>query len=358
MGKRKWLIHKDDNEKLNKFLFEIKEDTKNLKNERHYKIFKNALYNANREKWTRAEKCYFPFCNNPAITDSHSISNKLMLNPIAENGHLISPRLNLFTEKIEVNNPIGIKKASVFPGFCREHENKFRFENEGEIKSESELQMHLFRSVCYHLHFLKAEKKKSILIRDYFSDLFLPLIDDFISCNPKLITSKTEVRSFLESEILGERKLRVRQRKADIKYTMKNWFYPNANYFGKKLPSSLFSQSIELKPLLKIALSAPYLLKGTPVDHENSPDFNFNIYINVFPNKGKSMIHLVSKKERKNELVELANSFEKSPGLGLNFIQRIMLFHTENWFMAPSIWNGLPLGIKEKLLNSMNNKSN
>lgn len=63
-------------------------------------------------------------CQPNSIINSHSISNKRILNKISDNGHVITYEVILKSGKLYFDfKEKGINNVSTFPGFCSEHDS-------------------------------------------------------------------------------------------------------------------------------------------------------------------------------------------------------------------------------------------
>jgi len=295
--------------------------------------------------------CYFQGCANKSVRKSHSISNRLMLEPIAENGRLMSPVLDGFTGSYKAEI-LGLKKATIFPGFCQEHENAFLFEKEGLIKTDLELQKHLFRTICYQLHFLKSELIKLELAESLFYDHFVPIFKEKIDRN-KLKSDKTELVRYFSSCMLPDYELKSKQLKSDIAFLTENWYGPHFESFGSGLPEGFYSEIIGCTVLNKIAVSCPVFFPNSPYDKNGMPDFRFEYFVMVFPNNGTTHIYLVCLSEQQEELVNLAELFERAGDRTTDYIFDLIKSKTENWFLAPSTWSKLTLDGQQYILKSL-----
>ena len=72
--------------------------------------------------WSRPGRCMYEGCTEKSIPRSHSIPMSASLKLIAEEGHVVTPRLG---ENGIYMDRIGIRDASTFPGFCARHESIF-----------------------------------------------------------------------------------------------------------------------------------------------------------------------------------------------------------------------------------------
>ncbi|MGR6018023.1 hypothetical protein ACT7CU_00890 [Bacillus paranthracis] len=69
--------------------------------------------------------CMFPNCNKESIKRSHTIQNASSLERMAKKGHVFQPVWEDFSSNYQMDK-IGVNNASVFTGFCKEHEEIFR----------------------------------------------------------------------------------------------------------------------------------------------------------------------------------------------------------------------------------------
>jgi hypothetical protein len=97
-------------------------------------------------------KCYFDNCNKHSI-GSHSISKNHNIKCISEDNCVMSfvPRRNADNKDLVLDR-VGIGKASVFPGFCKHHDDLFNRIDISGITTIKDVLLQSYRSVCFWLH--------------------------------------------------------------------------------------------------------------------------------------------------------------------------------------------------------------
>jgi hypothetical protein len=145
-------------------------------------------------------------CRNPAIA-SHSVQKSVTLSSIAEAGHVYQIFLDSFQrdDEVAVNfRKIGRSKASVFPGFCKRHDNDLfgPIENNDVNIGLREACLLVYRVVCMEL-FKKEHNIKlysNSVIRELGAKYGRPDVFD----------------GFLQGTVLGKRDLLIAKRNLEI----------------------------------------------------------------------------------------------------------------------------------------------
>ncbi|WP_430493547.1 hypothetical protein [Paenibacillus ottowii] len=108
--------------------------------------FDNSVENAVKKYLNNKQAyCMYPGCNMHAIS-SHTISKKISLNQISENGILFSPESKrMYPEKKYGIGEIGINDASTFKGFCKIHDEIFFSVDKNGIKSQKDVFLQVYR---------------------------------------------------------------------------------------------------------------------------------------------------------------------------------------------------------------------
>lgn len=122
------------------------------------KTYMDSITKRNKE-WTKSHTCMYPYCNKKSIKRSHSIQRATSLKLISEKGYVLTPTLIERPDKLEyIMQPIGIKDASTFPGFCEEHEKIFNsYEIDGIFKEDKDYKLQVFRAICREIAFKNNE---------------------------------------------------------------------------------------------------------------------------------------------------------------------------------------------------------
>ncbi len=346
-------MHEDDKKIIDLLLQTIWTDSTFLyENEQERLALVDQLNKERDKRWEKIGKCYFPQCSNNAVKNSHSLSDKMMIDPISEDRHVFGPKVNTFTGKYEMGE-ISVGKASTFPGFCQHHENKFTFEKVGEISNGKALQMQLFRSICRQLFFLKHERDIMSLYLEEVRKRLLTSVEKSLTFAPPLKTSIDELKGYIDSKRIGNYDLSVEQRDKDITYVTENWYKPNADGFGKLLSGNFYDELVVHTDLLPVVLSAPILFDDCPRDSKGTPDFDYVFYVNIFPNKGMTLVHMASLKQQKDRLEKLAASFEKDNRVLHAYIRKWTIDCCDHWYVSPNYWKGLDETVRKNIIQGL-----
>lgn len=148
-----------DTQSLLEMLDKLSESVNRIKNKSEsQKLTENANHEKRFQKF-RARKannsilCMIDGCECPAI-QSHTISEKCYLSNIAIDGHLLrfEPRDNKLERKL-VLRPVGIQNATVFKGYCSQHDNVIYTEIDNEpLKSIRGVFLQCLRAIDYSLY--------------------------------------------------------------------------------------------------------------------------------------------------------------------------------------------------------------
>jgi len=96
----------------------------------------------------RPRTCVYPGCADQSIPRSHTIQKAGPLSFIAEGSHIVAPGFASNSAGYTIVR-VGLNDASTFPGFCQRHEALFHeFETTGEIKTDRDIVLQVFRTIC------------------------------------------------------------------------------------------------------------------------------------------------------------------------------------------------------------------
>jgi len=85
---------------------------------------KKIISDLHRKMKNRRWPCFYPQCNSPSIK-SHSQPLSICLRKISEEGHVMERSSSIFPLREKQGwERIGIQKATIFPGFCKSHDNQ------------------------------------------------------------------------------------------------------------------------------------------------------------------------------------------------------------------------------------------
>lgn len=303
-----------------------------------------------RRRWSKPHDCSFLGCPRRSIVASHSLSRSMMLKPIASDRHVYGPEVDTFEGRYFVQR-VSVNEASVFPGFCEEHENAFTFEAGGQIVDLKDYQMQLFRSVCRHRFFIQHERDSLIRYIDEMDKLFHDRFARFLK-GVDLKGDVTTVRAYCHEELLGMLGLMRHQRTLDIEHTESVWYRPLGGMFGRPLGEGFSEALVECDEILPIVVSGPVLSFDCPRDDSGTPDFDYTTYVNLFPNGDRTVVHLAASSTREDDLRVLIEQFS-DPGTRDDVIKRWIVESSDHWYMSPNHWDGLGPRLQEELCSQL-----
>ena len=129
-----------------------------------YKIISDHYRKTKNKPWP----CFFPLCTNTSIK-SHSQSVSSSLKSIAEHGHLVerNPYLLPIREK-QGWQKVGIKRATIFPGFCQTHDD--RLFKQADSINEKNITAKAVAFLSYRTFAMEMRKKE--VYADYLKGFF------------------------------------------------------------------------------------------------------------------------------------------------------------------------------------------
>lgn len=320
---------------------------------------------AQKTGWKKTQRCSYPGCFRTSIRNSHTIP-KGTLAEIAEDGHVEYPRYSFTTSSIILKS-IGLNDASVFPGYCKTHEQAFgSFERTKSISRTSDLLLQVQRTASRELLRLKhnvsimkeyADKYEHVVterLTALFRERWAAEIKEYPTVSENLHiyqNSQHPLRQHVASiDLLQKRVLSFLEEKLNPLLRFEN---PSP----KRIESAMHLSELTLPMKLPIALSgtAEYPvqvgLKGK--------DTGF-YFLTVLPRQNSThLIFAAPKIFSKLVDYDLARFYDaKNPGTLADYVEYFLIAHTDHWFLTPSIIR--PDDTRSQiiqLLNKQNRKS-
>lgn len=322
--------------------------------ERTARMFSEYNYQQKIEKKRR--KCSCPDCENETVLNSHTIPKSCSLKNIQEDKKVLVPKHSVKTfnqDKMLIEmRPEGIiSEATVFPGFCKEHENFFAdYEISGEIIDDIHYAKQCFRGLCKDIFLCETgkqhlekelkefKKERNEKVKEYLNT------KECFSGNNKITKLDVEVMDRYTSNLC-----RLIER-MDSKLIKLNP-YRNKLYQISKKESSFEQEGLRycsfmIDETLPVALSGYTLINL----HENG-DLSF-FYMNIVPLHNKSIIYFVIENRDYEKLSpwleRLSNQF-----FLLDAIEEFMIYGTNEWCIKPSVWKAIPQNRQEFILSEI-----
>ena len=288
--------------------------------------------------WTLSKACMYPECQKQSVRRSHTIPRGALA-LIAEQGHVVTPGFDLRVGKT-CGERIGIGKASVFPGFCTEHEQLFQdFEREGRFHGQTDYLLQGFRTICrelaiknHHIKWLSANvEKMRARIDAWGKRQLVPLMQGLPSATVKSV----RIEGGNAPLAVAEKFLAKARTELDV--FRREFFDPflEAENNGGKLAMSMVHH--ELPEKLPVALAGRgNFFYQTPdkVKHE------VRVLLNVIPTAIGTTLFVMAPANHHAGLGLYLHAILKGGELlpAAQMIESWMLTGSDHWFVAPRVW--------------------
>ena len=314
-----------------------------------------------RADWVNPRDCMYLGCTKLSIKRSHTIPRSA-LELIAEDSHVMHPRVNPWTAQLEVTQ-IGINQASTFAGYCHSHEQEFQcFESSLKMQQDSHILLQLFRTIC-----------REIAIKEHQLRVFQPILARYAEKRADWVRERMEeairARYLVDAKwSIGDCEIKVADvhaeavRRLNVVSTQldsfkKHFFEP----FVESQETGIFSL-----PLLRHNLPKrlPVALAGQGNicvrKDEDSNEHNTPAVINVLPLTKGTEIFICVPQDRKPELQSyiyhrIGNLPDESAILRM--VEAWMLHGSDHWFLSPKAWAALSNSQRSAVLAAIENLS-
>lgn len=302
------------------------------------------MYNKSKKK----QKCMCPNCHNESIIKSHTIPRKMSLDIIADNKKIITP---FFIERYPISNQfigvkeMGIGETSTFPGFCKAHEMIFQsYEKKGTISKEEDVIKQLYRNIAYNYFWFKERIELSEHIEDRYRKVRNQAAYNYLKeLEPTNALKKVILEGndkYIEKLIYHRTELNDFCTKLE-KYRMSLWKIINGN------DADITVNSVVIDMVFPVCICG-----CTEIVLDNQ---EYLCSVDVVSNKNNTLITIGVCGDISSELSNAVDTRLNHPLAILNFIEAVMIYGTDNWYLNPKVWNALSNQRKERLLSEMQN---
>lgn len=319
---------------------------------------KHAHLKDEQRNWDRSHVCMYPDCNRDSIKRSHTIPRGT-LRLIAEDGHLVAPRVDQ-SEGCIVVEKIGINRASIFPGFCAEHENIFQqFESSKKLSQPVDFALQIYRTICREL--VKGEHTQKYL--EITLSVFKEMRDEWFREEIQKNLGKCFVLpegyhvhnvEINVNDVVREGELALQGAKEGTEGLRRRFLDPFVEAMG----------SLSLKmPIVHLESSSrfPVALSGRGnfhIEHAGTSSKTSDIIaiLNVTPREDGTDVFLAVSEEDEGALQSYLGNFERMAGPKdwlLCMVESWMLNGSDHWFMTPSAWEYLDSESKARALSNI-----
>lgn len=291
------------------------------------------------------------------IIDAHSLQKKgplLRISELQNNQNLVVHFKREVGKKWHAE-PIAIKDASTFRGFCHHHDDIFSIiEQQSYTGSDQQNFLHSYRSFAYSYH----NKRENYAYLKNIVDGVGGLENMLESCVEALrsfgiskdnipeLTKKTEINAEQEEILKAERFETYKER---LNNSLSNNKYDDLEYFTYELN--------HICPLIcaswiKVHLEIP---GGFIIDCKGQIYNGYPLLLTIFHTDQNTSIVLLARFKSDSITEQIFNQLRKLSTEELEIKLTSLLFEqVENFYLAPAFWNYLPLSEKEKIENDIN----
>lgn len=297
--------------------------------------------------------CFYPDCTAYSIKSSHTIQMATSLKETAESGHLISPQgravQNSWISKV------GYRNASVFPGFCKAHEQIFQeFESQKEFGDERQFALQLFRTICREISVnARLSLKLSKWLSSYTKFRNTRLEDNLYSELAKLGLDKQSagikrnVYNFDNAPVIFIKK-RLKSTKEYIR-TLKRLKLAAFNDIKKGKDEQFYYRVFMIDWEVPVCLAG----RGGIKFQFGSVPRTIDLIINVLPYKGKTYLIAGAFRRHKKYVETYLERYGGSPFHLLLMVESWMLYGSDHWFLKPSVWAALDADTQNKIYDEI-----
>lgn len=303
--------------------------------------------NSSFRKWSRSKPCSFGDCIARSIEKSHAIPSGMMVDSVALKGHVMTPERNGSGELIV--SSLGVKEASVFPGYCNTHESLFQgFEKKKSIDTDKEKSLQIYRSTDRELYRAK-----------HWYEQLKAGLDDYIIKRDAFILRRTNELLFpkigrrlakLPNFAIEGRQLHVEQRLADLREiisTLETQFLPYAK-------SCAFSDGSDKNGVIykiEVPFAIPVALSG--YGDIRTTQKLIRLVLGVIPQKEKTNIFMLGAAGDKSVLDEYWDQRTNNINNILSMISSWMIHGTDQWYFHPAEWKKIDEETRVRIISGI-----
>ncbi len=299
----------------------------------------------------QSRQCIYPTCTKRTIKKSHSIPKSASLNIISENGHVLKPDVDEYGKELKVKiNSVGINNASVFPGFCEEHEKLFSiYENDAKIDTYKKVLLQSYRAICREI---VVRKNESFVLNQQYREYEKVVERESLKYVSGLLKNHIELDKIKGIKINGGDKLLLSFEKM-IKYINKSLVL--LEEYSDTIISEITNDT-KSSDIIFSALTIDYILPIALCGFANSElqingsHTEFLLIMNIVPTNKETYIVCATNKKNKKIFDEYIKFHYQHHLSILNMVESFMIFGSDHWFIRPSKWHTLPDDRKEILL--------
>jgi hypothetical protein len=290
--------------------------------------------------WQRPQLCMYRGCSAMSVARSHSIQKSGPLARIAEDQHILTPKLNL-SGKLEMAS-VGVNTASVFPGFCRAHESLFSdFESEKSLTLPRHFALQAFRSVCCEIARQRQNTRSNERVLEQYRTARL----DFFSNAVRQGAPDAKVKSLQICGDSFERQIMLHIRSSNITLAELSELHHVLTEYIEGRGEDPLVFGLHLPFQFPIACSG----LGTLHYRKSKRTRTAHWVLGILPEAEGVLAYFVSTKEHKDMAEWYFSKMQEGFG-ALNAIESWLVNGSDHWFIRASMWHQIPASRRDRIL--------
>lgn len=280
--------------------------------------------NKNNINAKKKSKCMYKNCDRYSI-GSHAVSKNYHIKQISENNVVMSFMPKRIEDSKElILQEVGVNNASVFRGFCKEHDDIFKSVDKNGIRTVDDLFLQCYRSVCYWLHTLTVDGRMMEKIQKDVDDTMRTFCAEFIP-------------------IFDYNKFRFGDEYQSNKINYVSSVQKTKLILEKIIEQNRSQEKLEANKIISIEDIGIYYCRV---------DESIPVVLNTINtvNGGENIFHIVLPNERHTDIIVINSSFNKillTEVWQENFSNMLNIIDLiESWMVACEVWYIKPSVIK------------
>jgi len=291
------------------------------------------------------------------IIEAHSIQKNRVLKSISQDGHIMMFQMtNNDEEATWEPNKIGLKKATVFTGFCKHHDQEiFKPIDLYDYEEANEEQEFLFayKALAKEHHIKLSMTKAYEYILKWTEENNLEELKKhyFIKKDDEI----ARLHALIPQLKLTLKELKAASRCLNISKDRLNNNLQHGKY------SNLITQTIALRNNYHIACSSCISLAkdfdGNMINDLTKLNFNLKyLFLTIFPQNNNTYILLSFFRKDKNTFNFIDTQIlNKNEDEQKKLITNLLLKHVENFTLSPSLWNSMEEETRDSISKAFSN---
>ncbi|MBG6062911.1 hypothetical protein IWX83_002717 [Flavobacterium sp. CG_9.1] len=276
-----------------------------------------AFHDCKAKAIDKINTCFHPDCSEKSIS-SHILQKNGILSSIAEDGHVIEMQINKFNENVHSFRKIGINKAFSFNCFCSTHDTE------------------LFKTIeVEEIDFSNYRNLLLFTLRTVYNEKFRKLVN--VSMYECLIANHSDLFDMaVLNGSLSQEKLGINDLQKTENVIWKDLNNSSESYVFKVREISIKGICLSAFYNYETSLELQQYIRKYRKDKEDVSD----IFVNLFPNKDKSVFMMAYKKENESDVKAYVNEFFTDSEKRLERkITNLMMFQCETWVISNNFYS-------------------